>query len=85
VDISNPFRPEEVGFFIPPAPKGQQAIQINDVYVDSEGLIYITDRIGGGLYILEYTGRRPMETKEKARSLSESGIKAFAPTFDDRA
>jgi hypothetical protein len=48
-------------------------------------LIYITDRIGGGLYILEYTGRRPIEAREKARSLSESGIKTFAPTFDDRA
>jgi hypothetical protein len=85
VDISNPFRPEEVGFFIPPRPRGQQAIQINDVYVDGDGLIYITDRIGGGLYILEYTGPQPIEAREKARSLSESGIKTFAPTFDDRA
>ncbi|OGA15690.1 MAG: hypothetical protein A3G25_13080 [Betaproteobacteria bacterium RIFCSPLOWO2_12_FULL_63_13] len=56
VDIRNPYRPEEVGYFVPPAPPGQAAIQINDVFVDADGLIYITDRYHGGLYILEYTG-----------------------------
>jgi hypothetical protein len=70
VDISNPFRPEETGFFIPPAPAGQEAIQINDVYVDSDGLIYITDRVNGGLYVLEYTGPRPAQANDKARDLS---------------
>jgi len=70
VDISNPFRPEETGFFIPPTPPGQPAIQINDVYVDSDGLIHITDRVGGGLYILEYTGPRPTEADDRGRDLS---------------
>ncbi len=70
VDISNPFRPEEVGFFIPPAPEGQPAIQINDIFVDKDGLIYITDRIGGGLYILEYTGPRPTGAKDIGRNLN---------------
>jgi len=28
----------------------------NDLYVDTDGLIYVTDRIKGGLYVLEYTG-----------------------------
>lgn len=55
-DIRNQFRPEEVGFFIPPPPEGQQAPMFNDLYVDTDGLIYVTDRIRGGLYILEYTG-----------------------------
>jgi hypothetical protein len=55
-DIRNQYRPEEVGFFIPPPPEGQKAPMFNDLYVDSDGLIYVTDRIGGGLYILEYTG-----------------------------
>jgi hypothetical protein len=55
-DIRNKFRPEEVGFFIPPAPEGQKAPMFNDLYVDTDGLIYVTDRIKGGLYILEYTG-----------------------------
>lgn len=70
VDISNPFQPTEAGFFIPPTPQGQPAIQINDVYVDTDGLIYITDRVGGGLYILEYTGPRPAEADDRGRDLS---------------
>jgi len=70
VDISNPFRPVETGFFVPPAPVGQPAIQINDVFVDAEGLIYITDRVGGGLYILEYTGPQPAQADDTARDLS---------------
>jgi hypothetical protein len=32
------------------------AIQTNDVDVDHRGLGYITDRVGTGLFILEYTG-----------------------------
>ena len=55
-DIRNKFRPEEVGFFTPPPPEGQKAPMFNDLYVDTDGLIYVTDRIKGGLYILEYTG-----------------------------
>jgi hypothetical protein len=70
VDISNPFRPTETGFFIPPTPAGQPAIQINDVYVDTDGLIYITDRVAGGLYILEYTGPRPTEPDDRGRDMS---------------
>jgi hypothetical protein len=55
-DIRNQYRPEEVGYFIPPAPEGQKAPMFNDLYVDTDGLIYVTDRIKGGLYVLEYTG-----------------------------
>jgi hypothetical protein len=55
-DIRNQYRPEEVGFFIPPAPEGQKAPMFNDLYVDADGLIYVTDRMTGGLYVLEYTG-----------------------------
>lgn len=56
VDIRNPHRPQEVGFFIPPPPEGQKAPMFNDLFVDSDGLVYVTDRIKGGLYILEYAG-----------------------------
>lgn len=56
VDLRNPHRPEEVGYFIAPPPAGQEACMFNDVFVDVDGLIYVTDRIRGGLYILEYTG-----------------------------
>ena len=32
---------------------GQPAAQINDLFVDATGLIWVTDRIGGGLYVLQ--------------------------------
>ena len=56
VDLRNAHHPEEVGYFIPPAPEGQEAIMFNDLYVDGDSLIYVSDRIRGGLYILEHTG-----------------------------
>jgi hypothetical protein len=54
-DVSNPWAPREVGYFIPPAPEGSRfdAAQMNDVYVDENGLIYAIERFTGGLYILE--------------------------------
>jgi len=55
IDIANPYRPEEVGYFIP-EPKGREMIQTNDVFVDDRGCIYIIDRLEGGLDILKYTG-----------------------------
>jgi hypothetical protein len=55
-DVRNPFQPAEAGSFVPPAPDGSPAIQINDVYVDERGIVYAVDRGGGGLYILEFHG-----------------------------
>ena len=52
-DISDPFRPEEIAYFVPPVPEGAPANSVNDVYVDENQLIYAVDRIKGGLYILE--------------------------------
>jgi hypothetical protein len=54
-DIRNPFRPEEVACFVPPAPAHSPAgaIQINDVFVDERGIVYAIDRFTGGLYTLE--------------------------------
>jgi hypothetical protein len=53
-----------VGHYIP-APRGKgregrgsnKVIQTNDVDLDHRGLIYITDRAGAGLHILEFTGK----------------------------
>jgi hypothetical protein len=36
------------------------AIQINDVFVDEKGTLYAGDRLGGGVYLLEYTGSTPL-------------------------
>ena len=54
-DISNPYRPVEIAYFVPSAPKGAPsgAIQLNDVFVDERRIIYTVDRHVGGLYILE--------------------------------
>ncbi len=54
-DTSDPFRPEEVAYFVPPVPEGAPSNGINDVYVDENGIMYVVDRLKGGLYILELT------------------------------
>jgi hypothetical protein len=56
-DVSNPYQPQEVAYFVPGAPKLSPAgaIQLNDVYVDDRRLVYTVDRFAGGLYVLEMT------------------------------
>lgn len=53
VDISRPEAPKEIAYYIPRTPEGQRAPQTNDVFVAEDGLIYISDRINGGIDILE--------------------------------
>jgi hypothetical protein len=54
-DVTNPFQPKEVACFVPDAPQGATtgAIQINDVYVDENEIVYCVDRFVGGLYVLQ--------------------------------
>lgn len=62
-DIGDPFRPEELGYFVPPLPekmterrKGRPlATHTTDVFVDREGLAYLSD-YNAGMYIVRYTG-----------------------------
>ena len=64
VDLSDPFSLKEIGHYLPktnqnshPITKDQPTvIQMNDVDIDHRGLAYASDRVGTGLFILEYTG-----------------------------
>jgi hypothetical protein len=59
-DLSNPFRPEELGYFVPPPPASlvdprpgiKRITHSADVYVAANGLVFVTD-YNGGLYVLE--------------------------------
>jgi hypothetical protein len=57
VDVSVAEHPREIAYFVPAAPRGRASIQLNDLLVDQNGLIYASDRFAGGLYIFELTGR----------------------------
>lgn len=70
VDVRNPYRPKEVGFYIPRYTEKTdprcadevnktncvRVIQINNVEVDDRGYIYAVDRANSGLFVLELTG-----------------------------
>jgi len=47
VDISDPFKPVEVGFYEPDVPAGYQRVSSNDVTMDERGLVYLLDRQQG--------------------------------------
>lgn len=47
-DVSDPDAPVEVAHWVPDAADPQ----LNDLWVEESGLIWVTDRIGGGLYAL---------------------------------
>jgi hypothetical protein len=54
-DLSDPFRPREAAFYVPPVARGSSkgAIQLNDVFVDERGIVYTVDRFTSGLHVLE--------------------------------
>jgi hypothetical protein len=62
-DIRDPYRPSEIGYFVPPQPtrwmeplRGRAKMRHTaDLFVAQDGLIYLTD-YDAGLYIVEWKG-----------------------------
>ncbi len=62
-DLRDPFQPIEVAHYVPPAParmidsrpNAPAVVQSGDLFVDKEGLIYLTDP-NAGLYVLQFEG-----------------------------
>lgn len=52
-ETSDPDFPTEIAHFLPACPPDQPAAQINDLFVDENFDIFISDRVNGGVYILE--------------------------------
>lgn len=51
-DVSDAEHPVEVAHWVPATPAGQEAAQINDVFVGADLDIWVTDRVNGGVYAL---------------------------------
>lgn len=79
IDIRDPFKPVEVGHFIPNATQNtryteqkgplqgrdlEKAPLTNDVGIDARGYIYISDRASTGMHILKLT-EKPMEIMDR--------------------
>jgi sugar lactone lactonase YvrE len=52
-DVTDPVVPREIAYYVPEDHANGEPCQLNDLTVTSDGTIYVTDRAGGGLYILQ--------------------------------
>jgi hypothetical protein len=60
--IKDPHAPKEIGYYAVNVPGNTDgAIEMNDMIVGFDGLIYANDRFTGGLFILEYTGKTTLD------------------------
>lgn len=66
-DLADPDDPAEIAHWIPECPPDQAAAQINDVFVSEDHTVYVTDRVNGGVYILEPEADLAARMKEAAR------------------
>lgn len=51
-DAADTGTPRDIAHWIPECPPGQAAAQMNDVWVAEDHLVYVTDRVNGGVFIL---------------------------------
>jgi hypothetical protein len=51
-DVSDAGAPTEIAYWVGPTPAGQAVPQANDLWVDTDLLVWVTDRIAGGLTVL---------------------------------
>ena len=54
IDIADPYKPKEVGFYEAEAPAGFDLASSNDVTIDDRGILYLIDR-QRGVDIIETT------------------------------
>jgi hypothetical protein len=47
MDVADPFRPREVGYYVPDVPSGCERVSSNDVAIDHRGIAYLADRQHG--------------------------------------
>jgi hypothetical protein len=55
-DLEDLGHPREIAHWVSQTPPGQAAPQANDLFVDRDGLVWVTDRTNGGLFVLEPGG-----------------------------
>ena len=86
-DIRDPFQPKEIGYFVPPAPEKivdqrpnpAKVIQSCDVFVDKEGLMYLTDTNAGPLHPAIWRH----VTSQWSRLQHDGKIRAARPAYVD--
>ena len=50
--MADPEAPREVAHWVSEPAPGQPEAQANDLFVDADGLIWVTDRVGGGVSVV---------------------------------